>query len=314
MGKKKYSVNSLFFDDKNAISSYIAGFITADGCVHKPKNRNTLQLSIGLNVQDIEILEYIKKQLQYTGSVKKSNCFDQTHQKVHHKATLTIYDTYLCKSLWENWHICPRKTGFEKLPDLNDECFYNYMRGLLDGDGTVYNKSGYTLVVRIFSASELFLQSIQARFGFGNIYLGRTCYEWRTETRDSLKLRDLIYTENCFSLERKRTRMFSVNKVFGEFTKEDDRIITESLSANPPLQFKQIGVLLDRNQEAVAKRAEKLGLYKRIKLRRFTPEEVSYIKSQIDINNKIECVERLSKELGISYSTMRWKVYDICAQ
>lgn len=313
MSNYKYTVNEEFFDVKNNNSAYIAGFLTADGCVHK-RRRNSMLLSIILNPKDMSILEHIKSELKFTGKIRTYTDFDPRRNKTYNKCAMVIYNEYLCQSLINNWYIVPRKTGYEKLPILNDECFYAYMRGLLDGDGSVGNKSGHSIITRIFSASRPFLEEISDRAKMGKIYLGKTCYEWRLETRDSLIFRDLIYADGGFSLQRKKDRMFMVDRVFGSFAPKDDQIIKDSLSKEKPLQFKEIGVLLGRNQESVAKRAEELGLYKRVKLRRFTKAEVGYIKSQIDPKNKLECVDRLSKELNINPSSMRWKVYSLCAQ
>lgn len=318
MGKKIYTVNENFFSTRTTEAAYIAGFLMADGCICKRKNRKSYFLSIGLNSKDIEILHYIKNTIGYTGPIRVYETFEalaklnpKNKSKRYKKASLQVYNQKICADLMNLWNIIPRKTGYEKLPELDDPCFYAFVRGLIDGDGSIYNGKGHSLVVRIFSLSRELLENIKNRLNMGSIYKGKTCYVWLASTEQSLKLRDLIYNDNGFALKRKKDRMFKINTVFGIFNQREDDIISEGLTREIPLQFKELGVLLGKNQESVAKRAEVLGLYSRKKLRRFTVDEIAYIKSQINPLNKSECIQRLADELNVGYKTMRWKVYSL---
>lgn len=101
---------------------YWAGFIAADGCVHKTKNR----VSIGLSIKDIDHLHKIHHLLG--GSIWKNEV----------KADWSIYSATVLKEFLLSLNITMQKTFSLRPPLLVlEERIRGYIRGYFDGDGSV---------------------------------------------------------------------------------------------------------------------------------------------------------------------------------
>ena len=113
--------------------SYILGFIVADGCILKRKNRKNSYI-FNITNKEKQHLEKIKKAmsaaaplgLKRSGYTKKKDCY-----------FIQICNKEICKDLI-NLGILPRKTYNLKPIKVPDKYFSNFVRGFFDGDGTVY--------------------------------------------------------------------------------------------------------------------------------------------------------------------------------
>lgn len=124
------------FSKYNLEDSYWAGFIAADGTIHK----NGYQLNITLQEKDRDQLEYFKffsktkseiKRKQYIKSFKPENIY----------YSIDIYSKEICYNLYKNYNITSNKSLTYSPPNmdiLNKLCF---LVGYIDGDGSItYNK------------------------------------------------------------------------------------------------------------------------------------------------------------------------------
>ena len=113
--------------------SYILGFIVADGCILKRKNRKNSYI-FNITNKEKQHLEKIKKAmsaaaplgLKRSGYTKKKDCY-----------FIQICNKEICKDLI-NLGILPRKTYNLKPIKVPDKYFPDFVRGFFDGDGTVY--------------------------------------------------------------------------------------------------------------------------------------------------------------------------------
>jgi hypothetical protein len=154
MDKRTYTVNDDYFSHINEISSYILGFIAADGHVTNYQRKSNY-LIINLIHTDIEILNLIKNELSYTGKIysqKKSNGQDQCALRIcSNKIALDI----------KNYIITNNKTFDLKWVKNIDEKFLKcFIRGYFDGDGSLsfnIEKGNYSAS---FVGTRLFLEGL----------------------------------------------------------------------------------------------------------------------------------------------------------
>lgn len=201
--KKNYIINQTFFDDWSSDMAYILGFIITDGCI-SDDNR----LSFGVALKDKCILDYIGSKLVPGKEIKIST--EYRKGVGHLTARLKFTSQYIAKKLRE-FHIVPRKTGIEILPECPDKFKGDLLRGIFDGDGciNISNKKYRHLKYSICSASKSFLETIKQKLG---LYLGyirqknETISSWYIYKQKDIKIiRDIMYKkDNIFCLERKK--------------------------------------------------------------------------------------------------------------
>jgi len=129
----KLSINENFFKNWTSEMSYILGFIVADGCILKRKNRKNSYI-FNITNKEKHHLEKIKKAmsaaaplgLKRSGYTKKKDCY-----------FIQICNKEICKDLI-NLGILPRKTYNLNPIKVPDKYFSDFVRGFFDGDGTVY--------------------------------------------------------------------------------------------------------------------------------------------------------------------------------
>lgn len=166
----KHNRNSQFFS-KNFISnhsSYIAGFLSADGNVYK----NYLQLE----VSDYDIISHIKDSIEYEGKIgwRKRN--------INHKDSyyISICDKKIVSDLKSVWNIHPRKgrgeLGLNKIPTIkNKDHICAFIIGCLDGDGWI-TKTGDNKLNIGFSGSLDLIKWIAKHTNYTNsIYGSKIC-------------------------------------------------------------------------------------------------------------------------------------------
>lgn len=154
--RPEIKVNHKFFSEYNPYSCYWAGFILADGYIRDDK-RNTL--GIKLSIRDIEHLEKFKNLIEFEGEIEKNDIF----------CRISISSKKIIQDLSENFSIRPRKTYNayieEKIPY---EYLDHFIRGYLDGDGTLCKTSCETLG---FIGTKKTLESIREFFFQSDIRL-----------------------------------------------------------------------------------------------------------------------------------------------
>ncbi len=134
---KKISINENFFSSWSSDMSYVLGFVTADGCVGVRRIRkrdNEKVYYFNITSKDIEILEKIKNSMEGQQKIYcKSNGYSK--EKIYH--FIQVNNQKICKDLI-NLGIQPRKTYNLEPIKVPDKYFADFVRGVFDGDGTVY--------------------------------------------------------------------------------------------------------------------------------------------------------------------------------
>lgn len=214
--KKK---NEDFFAVWSAEMAYVLGFFIADGSLTvNPRGSKYLDF----HITDGDLLFKIRRSLGSNHKIREKVLSCQ--KKVYR---LQIGSKKMFGDLLK-LGVKPRKTGYEKMPNVPNDYFRDFLRGYFDGDGNVWcgyshkkNRSQPTLaLVTVFtSGGEYFLRSIKKllseRLGLkGGIGYHSRAYRLSYSVVDSIKLYTFMYQDlgNGLLLTRKK-------KVFEEFIK-----------------------------------------------------------------------------------------------
>lgn len=217
---RKFKCNDNYFENiDTANKAYILGFIAADGCILE---NNTLQITI--KKDDIEILNFIKKELQYEGRIKIDK---ETY------ISLRVKSKKICQDL-SKYFIVPRKTKILKFPTNIRPIFYkNYIRGYFDGDGSIWlDKSTNNYKIQFIGTLDV-LTNIYKIFGFTEKKLRPTSDEnviFRLDFSGNnlvYKILSQLYTENTFRLERKYLR----------FKDLENRVLLKRVETDEPTEL-----------------------------------------------------------------------------
>ncbi|MFH1780639.1 MAG: LAGLIDADG family homing endonuclease [Candidatus Nealsonbacteria bacterium] len=154
-------VNQDFFKFWTAEMSYVLGYITADGCVIKRKNRQNSYI-FNITSKDKKHLLKIRKTLNsnYPLSIKHNSQGMPCSQ-------IQICNKEICKDLI-NLGILPRKTSCLKPIIVPKKYFPDFVRGFFDGDGTVY-------VYKVNGTVQIKAGFVSTSLSFFNVFNERLC-------------------------------------------------------------------------------------------------------------------------------------------
>ena len=147
VGKRQYGLNENYFDYIDTQNkAYILGFLYADGCNCSKKSTISMSLEEG----DKEILEKIRievgseKELEFLDYSNKHD-FGYTYKNQYR---LLLFSAHMCKTL-EKHGMTPNKSLTLSFPDISENLLPHFIRGIFDGDGSIYKHkdNGYTLTI-----------------------------------------------------------------------------------------------------------------------------------------------------------------------
>lgn len=125
--------------------SYFFGFIQADGTL-RALSRNKGYLEIELSKKDKEILKLFKKMFPSISSPIHTRIRDTNFKKNHISYTLRIFKREFREELLK-LGLFPGKKFLNVFPPKCDFCERDYIRGLIDGDGSVgITRKGYPFI------------------------------------------------------------------------------------------------------------------------------------------------------------------------
>lgn len=197
-----YPVNETYFDEWTENSAYILGYTMADGHIRAPKR----SLHYHIQSKDIEILEFIRDELAPESPIR--DCKNGSIE-------LGISSIYLCDKLAE-YNIVPQKSCKEHLPFVPWQYRGHYLRGLMDGDGTLgyyvcKKRTNARISFNLYSGGPEFLEEVRSELGkgYGNVYTypcGKyLSHRWCVFRKDdAMELMGEMYDQGGFSLSRKR--------------------------------------------------------------------------------------------------------------
>jgi hypothetical protein len=231
----KYKINHNYFDlIDTEYKAYILGFIYADGCIQHPKGKQ-MNMRISIQEEDGYILDKLSKDA--AGNYLR-NKQPPSHIKAGYKPQVSVYicSTLLCFRLIKlGCKIRKSKEGMT-FPKLQPELIKHFIRGFMDGDGSViikkqsYNyvrktttplkinhKQRYKLRLAFCSTDKKFLLDISKHLNLKKIYITEklktqiTYILWIENKEDVKNSIDYLYKDCNFFLKRKYNKIIEFN-------------------------------------------------------------------------------------------------------
>lgn len=142
---KNRRFNNRYFEKIDTpLKAYFLGFIFADGYItHTPSG--SYEFGMELQSGDRYIIDKLNNELGGLHEIKTNApedrivCGNLIHKT--ESCVLRVYSKPLVNDLIAN-NIVFNKTLSDKFPKVDDEFFFDYLRGYFDGDGCIYNNRG----------------------------------------------------------------------------------------------------------------------------------------------------------------------------
>ena len=212
---RKYSINDDYCIESHN-GAWLLGFIAADGYLPVGKGSNN-RITISLAEKDVDILEAIKKELNYTGPI--------THYESNGYPTVSL--SFTSKNIRQNiekYGIGNNKTfKLHHLPNLPKEYMIDFIRGFFDGDGAIYESKDHHVRMGIVCVSRNFLKEISdflnKEYGTSipTIYETvrvHTIYNVTYYKGDTFLLGELFYNNDYLALPRKKNYFLELKKKY----------------------------------------------------------------------------------------------------
>ncbi|MCX5698367.1 MAG: LAGLIDADG family homing endonuclease [Candidatus Omnitrophica bacterium] len=186
---------------------YLVGLITSDGCLSKDGRH------IDITSSDYEFLSKIKNKFSLTNRIGIKN---------KEKINLAYYIQISNKNFYDfllSIGLIPNKSLTLDRLDISKEFFNDFLRGLIDGDGSLRSWRHTTNLhiqwsLSVFSASEAFIKWLQAAIEASLCCRGKIHSALRPDRINPIytlkygkmaarKIAEKCYYKNCFGLERK---------------------------------------------------------------------------------------------------------------
>lgn len=152
-GNLKYTLNHNYFENINSRDkAYFLGLLVADGSVN---NKNLV--STFLQEKDKHILETFKNYLNYTGVIKYNKNRTKTSQAQY---SLRFISKKICEDL-SKYGVVKNKTFITYFPDIPEEFYSNFIRGVFDGDGCIYISQNLRNSLFSITGNKMLLTKIQ---------------------------------------------------------------------------------------------------------------------------------------------------------
>lgn len=208
--RKRANVNMAYFDEWSPNMAWLLGFTWADGSI--VRSRGQFQVRWGVTEDDRWLIDTIAKEIGAKQKLylKKSGRYGEyvTQPSVY----LSVPSTSLARVLMDTYQIPPRKSFIDpRYPSVPDAFAGHFVRGYLDGDGSVgiYGTEGR---VTLISGGFQFLVGMQEQIcrltGVKKNAVSKSGKTWQirwTSRADLERLRNFLYPAGDYiSLARKR--------------------------------------------------------------------------------------------------------------
>lgn len=216
--RKNRKINTDYFNEIDTpIKSYFLGYLFADGwVVYKPEVFN-YELGIMLQINDEYILKKLNKELgnQNVISYRDAKNITMKNGQIIHsgkQCCLRVYSKNIVEQLISHG-VVTNKSEKEIYPVVDDELFFDWLRGYIDGDGCFWEMQN-NYYMHITCATDKVLYYIKDKLEDYNIHT-RVYKENDKKYRlmcidvESMKIltNKLYYDENVFCLQRKYERV-----------------------------------------------------------------------------------------------------------
>ena len=217
-GKISYFNKNYFEKIDTEGKAYFLGLLLTDGNVHRLK-RNTPQyvIQLQLNVNDIDIIEKFKKELDANTKI----IIDDRKGKRNAMCCFRVQSKKLAEDL-RKYGVVERKTLVTELTKLvPKELYRHYIRGIFDGDGTVFLRNKNNLSFGFYGTHTLVSQTkewLVEEIGVNNNLVhdqkdAMVSFVTFSKRNDIINFYKLMYTDSSFYLKRKKDKFETYFKI-----------------------------------------------------------------------------------------------------
>lgn len=201
MRKRKYEIDDSYFNNIDTHEkAYILGYIYSDG------NVDDYSLNFTISNNDIELLIFLKKELNSTHPIKIKDKY----------CRIRIGSKKIAKDL-NRLGVPHNKNNSLSLPKIDKELYPSFLLGFFDGDGHINDKESYISI----SGGEQILMQMKEHFNtildlnmyFRYRYSEENKNSCSIEIKGSVKLNclyDYLYTKSELGLKRKKEKFLKV--------------------------------------------------------------------------------------------------------
>ncbi len=149
LSKRKLEYNENFIEHQTKEACWFIGWITSDGYI------NEIHPAVSLEICDREPLEIIAKLMNYNGQIKEYRM--RKNQKK--QSYLLFFNDKKLVDDFVKIGIRQNKSKSIQMPIINPEFFYHFLRGVIEGDGSIVSSDNRQFVF-LNSSSKIFLEQI----------------------------------------------------------------------------------------------------------------------------------------------------------
>lgn len=164
MPKTRRFNNDYFQIIDSDIKAYFLGFIFADGWICSNTQNRNYEFGMQLQSEDKYILDKLNEELGGIHLITHNEPYTSEIKGVvtHHKSsdTLRVFSRQIVDDLISHG-IALNKSQKDIHPIIEDNLFFDFLRGYIDGDGCYYIKKKNTLYMHITCGSDVPLKWIQ---------------------------------------------------------------------------------------------------------------------------------------------------------
>lgn len=157
IGRLKYHCNENYFDNiDNADKAYILGLLWADGCNHLSLGKIQLQLQ--------EKDKYLLDEINTLTNNDRPLTFTPLNNKNPNwkNAYTLILKSYHMAQVLNDYGMTPRKSLILEFPTWLDTSLYShFIRGYIDGDGSIYCRIDKNICRVSMTGTKMFLETIR---------------------------------------------------------------------------------------------------------------------------------------------------------
>lgn len=211
--KNRYILNESYFKVIDTEEkAYILGLIASDGCI---TNKNYFAISS----TDYDVLEFIKKELDYTGEIYIPEREENDNWNITYR--INFSSSSICNDL-KAYGIFPNKSlKYDNMPIISKELMRHYIRGYFDGDGSLwkskcisnykyqYDRWGFSIIAtenKCINLYNYFLETINEKGHIVNSKTNEMKYIKFDSRRALTKIYNLLYTNSFCYMKRKHKK------------------------------------------------------------------------------------------------------------
>lgn len=212
LAKKIHTIDYSFFAQPNAINSYWAGFIAADGGISQERQTVYIQVS----QKDLNHIRKFALSTNYSGQIKQVSGGSYKPESVQYKLNICGVGKWI-EDLDKGFNIHQRKTYTLNPPlRLDNSLILCFIAGYIDGDGSIYQTSN-TYKLKEYKTVNISIRGTESillwiKDAFDSMFISqRPCslsfhdkhYQYRVSGKRAIEIINCVNSLNLPILQRK---------------------------------------------------------------------------------------------------------------